>query len=102
MDNLQKIIEVLSELRSASLSINPEHYKATIQKYDLLFLGEKFNKINTLELRHSMDKVFNFEISKEELLELIPIACKSLGMKTEAMGLVENPSKLEAYSITLF
>ncbi|MGM7635668.1 hypothetical protein [Bacillus sp. Hm123] len=103
MNKLGKIVDVLNELRTSASLINSEStLKATMQKYDMLFMGEKFNKITSLELRHCLIKVFEYEIPEDEFMNLVPIACESLSMKTEAMGLANDPSKLAAYFITLF
>jgi acyl carrier protein len=103
LEMLQKLIDVLSELKAASLAINSENdLRETMNKYDMLFLGGKFNSINTLELRHSLQKVFDLEFSNEELLKLIPSACELLNMKKEPMVSLENPDNLAAYIIYLF
>lgn len=103
MDKMQKLTEVLQELRTAALSINSEvDLKATMHKYDMLFLGEKFNSINTVELHHCLQNVFGYGISKEEFLKLIPTACESLGMKADAMVLAKDTSTLAGYFIYLF
>lgn len=104
MDNLKVISEFLQELRIASKLIkSEEELKATMNKYGMLFLGEKFNTIYARELRHSLEKVFEKQISMPDLLKLIPNVCSALGMKTEAMTFVGDPDrKIADHQITLF
>lgn len=104
--NLQQLSSILLELRNASMGIRNNDVKSVMNKYDMLFLGEKFNCIYSIELLHSLKNIFNFEISKDELNTLIPIACKSLNMKSEAMIAVsdlksDNPP-INSYEITLW
>ncbi|CUP58716.1 Uncharacterised protein [Turicibacter sanguinis] len=98
---LTTLINVLSELRTASINSTPENIKTTMDKYDMLFLGEKFNCIYSIELAHSLKNFFNVNISHDELLTLIPIACSNLNMKFEELIALGNPST-HCYSITLF
>ena len=104
MSNLNIIIEVLQELRIAAKVIKSEEdLKATMRKYDMLFLGGEFNTIYARELRHCLEKVFDKEIPINELLGLVPDVCGALGMKTEAMVFVDDPDrKIADYQITLF
>lgn len=107
MDNsLQKLSAILIELRNASMEIKNNNVKSVMDKYDMLFLGGKFNCINSVELLHSMKKVFDFEISNDQLIELIPIACKSLNMKYQPMTSLENITtnnrQIECYMIDLW
>lgn len=88
------------------MGIKNNDVKSVMDKYDMLFLGGKFNCIYSIELLHSLKKFFNFEISKDELNTLIPVACKSLNMKFEPMIAVsdlktDNPP-LNSYAITLW
>ncbi|HID0845977.1 hypothetical protein [Clostridium botulinum] len=77
-----------------------------MDKYDMLFLGGKFNCIYSIELLHSLKKVFQFEISKDELNNLIPVACKSLNMKFDPMIALNNLDSsnrsVDSYAITLW
>ncbi|MFQ7058662.1 MAG: hypothetical protein ACLRQX_08780 [Turicibacter sanguinis] len=43
--NLTKLINVLSELRIASINSTPDTIKTTMEKYDIIFSGEQFNCI---------------------------------------------------------
>ncbi|HFJ9281656.1 hypothetical protein AT278_25525 [Bacillus cereus] len=103
MDKLEKIIDVLKELRESSLAIDSESdLKSTMQKYSMLFLGGSFNKITSMELRHCLLTIFEYEISEEEFLKLIPVACKSLRMEVEPLSRLEEPGQLVGYYIQLF
>ncbi len=104
MSNAILIGETLLKLKFAAKMIKSEDdLKATMHKYDMLFLGANFNNIYARELQHSLEKVFNKQISLPELLDVIPEVCKSLGMKFETMILANDPDrKLADYQITLF
>ncbi|PKG23924.1 hypothetical protein [Niallia nealsonii] len=103
MNHSQKLIEVLTELKSAAMSITNElEYRETVDKYDIMFVGSKFNKINTMELRHSLSKVFHYEISTEDMINEMPKVLSSLEMKFEALVLAEDHSKLAGYYVELF
>lgn len=102
MDTLNKISKALIELRTASLSIQSEQdLKSTMKRYDMLFLGDKFNQINSIELRHSLKEFFNLELSNKELLEYLPVVCKSLEMPLEALQNLDNLGVTSAYIVTL-
>lgn len=104
----QQLINVLQELTTASRSIkdSTELY-ATMDKYDMLFLGENFNYINTVELRHTLSDHFGMKISNEELNSMIPSVCDSIGMKYDAMFSVKdlersNRSNVYCYQLILW
>ncbi|AOH54564.1 hypothetical protein ACQKGI_00080 [Peribacillus muralis] len=99
----QKLTEVLIELRKSALTIDSkESWKEVMKKYDLIIVGEKFNKISTIELEHSLKSTFHYEFANDEILELIPQTCHELGMKTKPMELLNDPLKIDAYTIHLF
>lgn len=102
---INKLITVLKELANSSKNIkNETDLRATIDKYQILFLGKQFNVINTVELRNTLSKQFDINISLEELNNLIPKACEILNMKYEAMyNLDDLPTlTLNCYQITLW
>ncbi len=107
--DIKKLIEILLELRAASLQIgkNPSEneIKSLMQKYDMLFLGENINRIYSIELCHSLKNYFHIETDINELNDLIPVACKSLNMKYETLVAIDdlgkNP-KLKCYEIILW
>lgn len=98
-DNVSKLISALRELRNASKQ-DPE---AAMEKYDMIFLGENRSTIYTIELLHSLNSIFNIDITKDELLKLIPDVCNALEMKIEPFQVAGSSSReTEAYSIRLF
>lgn len=104
--NLYKLIDILSELRSASIQTTEDTIMDLMKQYNLLFLGDKFNTIYSQELPQSLKTFFNFSIELDELNRLIPEACKLLQMNYEAMIKVSdvgnsNP-KIASYAITLW
>lgn len=103
--NLKKLIDVLCELRIASISSNINTIESTMKKYNMLFLGEKLNTIYSIELHNSLNKIFNFDIDYIELNSLIPKACDMLKMSYETMIVVEDigkPNPNTSYKIVLW
>lgn len=103
--NLQKLIDILCELRNESIKSTPDTIRETMKKYDMLFLGSKFNTIYSIELHHSLNKIFNFDIKMDELNSLIPTACTALNMSLEEMIAVKDigkPNPAISYKITLW
>ena len=106
----QKLVNVLLELRSASiaLGINPseDDYKKLIHKYDIIFAGNNLNTIYTDEFNHCLKTKFDIDISIEELNQLIPNICSGLNMSYEPFISAtdfENPNPLiKCYSIILY
>lgn len=83
----KQLTDVLLELSQASKGISgEEELRATMVKYDMLFLGGEFNTIYTLELYHTLISYFGIETSREALNSLIPEVCTSLGMKCIPMA----------------
>lgn len=103
MEIHKKLIDVLVELRNASLSIKTEDdLKTTMKKYNMIFFGEKLNKINSIELKNTLKTHFNIELTNNQLLEYLPAVCESLDMQIEGLQRVDEPGKTTAYFITLF
>lgn len=103
------IAEALLELRQSSrmvhLSKNIDAaYHELIHKYDIVFVGEKFNVINSIELRHTLANFFNIRIDNTALNQMIPDLCKSLGMTCEPLAELEDLSNPvpAAFMITLY
>lgn len=100
--NIDAIKNALIKLKNASISIRSERdWKNTMNEYSIIFLGDKFQKINSIELNHSLNNYFSLEITNEELNILLPDICKSLNMNYEALVLAEDHSKLAGFYITL-
>ena len=95
--NVQKLIEILLELRSASreVSANPSEdaLRKLVNKYGMYFSGENYNCIFSHYLAHSINTVFAIHIDIDELNKMIPATCSSLNMKYEPMTEVSNISK---------
>ncbi|EJQ43674.1 hypothetical protein IEQ_05002 [Bacillus cereus BAG6X1-2] len=103
MNKLEKVIAVLKELRISAASIDSEiALRNTMKRYNMLFIGSEFKIILSSDLHHCLIDKFECRISEEDFLSVIPIACESLEMKTEAMYLLEDCSKIVGYSIQLF
>ncbi|PEX03440.1 hypothetical protein COD78_31735 [Bacillus cereus] len=98
-DKLTKLSDTLKELRAVASNAD---WNTMIEKYNMLFLGEKFNRVNTLDLHRYLQNTLELKISEEELLTLIPIACTSLNIKIESIFLFEKPNKLAGYVLQLF
>lgn len=105
----QQLVEILRELRSASMSLGPEpseySLKSLMQKYNMLFVGEKFNVIYSRELCHALKNYFCVEISNDDLNKLLPGACKSLNMQLEPLieiSKIGKSSTPDCYQITLW
>ena len=101
----KQLADVLRELSQASKQImNKSDLRFAMDKYDMLFLGENFNIINSLELRHSLSKHFHIEISSDELNSLISVTCPALNMPLIPMADINdlNNPVPSAYQITLW
>lgn len=105
-NNLERLIEILAELRCASIKASPDTARDLMEQYNLLFLGSDFNKIYSVELPQSFKSFFNFEIDINKLNDLIPTACKSLNMDIEPLIKVsdaDNPdAEIACYCISLW
>lgn len=100
MDQNQKIIEALQELKLASINDGEN----AMRRYDMLFLGSKMNEINSIELRHSLEKVFNIQLTLDELNSLVPKLCGALGMNYQPLKALDDlhASKAHCFLITLY
>lgn len=91
---------VLLELKNASLrirgNVSEESWHDLIQRYDMLFLGERFSTIGTVELAHTLVSKFSIDIDIETLNKLIPEICSSLGMTANPMIRLEDVGKPNA------
>lgn len=102
MDEKQ-LSDILIELSSASKEItNPNQLQIVMDKYDMIFAGKSYNCINTIELRHTIDKIFNLNVSLEELNALIPSACSKIGMEIVPYVNAINPVENIPYCYQIF
>lgn len=107
---LNKIAEILLELRSASKFMyqnqTEEYVKSIMRKHDMLMVGEKFNTIYSNEFAHSLVTVHKIQINNDELTAIIPGICSTLGMNCEPMyevSDISNPNrKIACYQIILW
>lgn len=103
----QQIEAVLLELKHASETIQKNHsvWHDVMSEYNLLFLGDKFQVIYSVELAFSLKTKFGIDLTPEDLNEIIPGICSHLGMKISPMVLAEDIGKPDApianYSIEL-
>lgn len=99
------IINALRELKSASLQYEyGGDYDGLMHEYDMCFMGEKFNIINSEHLQTTLKKLFNIEITLNELNQMIPSVCTSLSMKcmqVKAKNKIDN-SDFTEFFITLY
>lgn len=96
--NSKKLSKVLLELRNASMQISNEDIIHIVDKYDILFLGEKLNCIYSNELLRSLKNIFHIEISNKELNKLIPIVCKFLNMNCKPITVINHLGSTHSYS----
>ena len=95
--------DILIELSSASKKItNPNELRSLMEKYDMIFAGKSCNCINTIELRHTLDKTFHLNVSLEELNLLIPPTCSKLGMEIVPFVNAINPAETIPYCYQIF
>ncbi|MFL0164542.1 hypothetical protein [Candidatus Clostridium helianthi] len=103
--HLQNLINTLTELKTASIISKPDNIERIMKKYDMLFLGSKFNAVYSIELYHCINAIFNFKITLEELNALIPTACNILNMSFAEMVSIDyigKPNSVMNYKITLW
>ena len=95
--------DVLIELSSASKKItNTNELQSLMEKYDMIFAGKSYNCINTIELRHTLDKTFHLNVSLEELNLLVPPTCSKLGMEIIPFVSAINPAETIPYCYQIF
>lgn len=102
MDNkLNMLINKLNELKNVSIKSTADTIEEIIKRYDMLFVGSKFNNIYSNELHHSLKTIHNIDISITELNDLIPTACRILNMKFEKLVGINDANHV-VYQITLW
>ena len=99
----KQLADILTELSSASKAItNPSELQSLMGKYDMIFAGKSYNCINTIELRHTLEKTFHLNISLEELNSLVPPTCSKLGMRIVPFINAANPEETIPYCYQIF
>ena len=103
-DKFNQIVSALQELRESCIKADEDNITEIIHKYDMLFVGSKFNTIYSIELAHALKNYFKIEIEHSELIQIIPTLCSTVNMKYEEMVAMSNVSKntTDAYKIELF
>ncbi|SEQ22565.1 hypothetical protein SAMN05216232_1954 [Virgibacillus subterraneus] len=101
------VIETLQELKSAPIGVNTDsEYKELINRYNVMFLGSKFNIINSLELAHYLKLNKDPSFSHEYLIKLLPEIKDALSLKLEGQIKLEDADKADReisnYLIHLF
>jgi hypothetical protein len=103
LETIELLRDTLLKLRQSSMNIRSEKdLRNVMESYDMLFLGENFNRIYARELHHYMKKKLGLSLPHEEFLDLIPGVCDGLNMPYETLVFLNNPSKRADYQITLF
>jgi len=105
----QEISTILLEMRSASIQASSTptkvNYYHLVRKYEMPFLGQKYNTIHSYELCHYLKANFNMNIDNKKLNQILEEICPSLDMKLRPLnelGYVGCPGALiSAYSIEL-
>lgn len=100
MDLALDILNVLNILKDESIK-NQDNMRPIFHKYDMLFLGSKFNVINSIELRHTLESKFNIIVDHDKLLVYLDAICEANNMTIEKMISLEDPG-IKAYQIYLW
>lgn len=105
MDSKGQIIsKALLELEQESKKIKTEQdYRLLTRKFGIVFFGNNANVIYSQELAYCLKEHFSLEVSHDELIDVLPDLCKSLGMGCESMKLASNlaAERPAMYQITL-
>lgn len=107
MNNLTCIlIDTLKEFKAASSAVrNDDDYKKLIHKYDIVFMGENLNVVQSLELAHYLKNNINSSITHDQIIELLPNIASDSFIKLEALITLDDAGKPDApvanYMITL-
>ena len=97
MDLVQRIADILLEMRSASLSIqgttSKQAWDDIMDRYGMRFMGPKFNEIYSDELMQTLSNKFDIDIDLETLNNLLPDICSKLEMKSFPAVAMKDISK---------
>ncbi|ARC60456.1 hypothetical protein SFC27_05565 [Bacillus licheniformis] len=101
VNDMKIISQALQTLKLESLSLN----SPISERFDITFIGENFNVINSYELRNVLEHHFNLNIPHEALLVVIPHVCKANNMKFEGFqdlkDSINQEKTVSMYQITL-
>lgn len=103
MDTKQ-ISKILFQMRTDSIHCPHDEasWKAMMHEYDVVFLGEKFNIINSLEFCHCLKEKYDIDISNEDLNTILPGICKSLNMHYEPMKKLTDLTNSSPYCYQIY
>lgn len=109
MDKKQ-LVDILLQLRAECLPLqinaSDSDIRAIMEKYDMIFLGNKFNSIYSHELCCMMNEKKNIDVSVNELNAAIPGVCSTLGMKIKPLVKLNNAESsnpiVASYEIELY
>ena len=104
MDRLKHMVaDALLELKDAALGIkNDDDYDEVKLKYDVSFLGEKDNILESAMLSFALEYYFDLVLLDEQLNDILPYVCDEIGLKCEPNDLPEEDLAANAYLIHLF
>lgn len=95
--DIESITGVLLELRDACRAIQSDLSDVSLhvlsRKYDIMFLGGKFNVIYSDELFHSLKAHWGYDISLSVYNSVLPEVCASLGMPCKRLIALEDVKK---------
>ena len=103
MDTSKLVLQALLKLKELSQSITTEaQYCEIKKKYNIMLLGDKFNNIYSSDVLKFIKIFSNEDLTMSDISSKIPDACKTLGMKYEAMQYLGNPNAPNNHLISLY
>lgn len=103
--NKYLIEDVLLKIKSDVINLKPfDNLNYLIDKYEILFYGDNFRCLNSVDLFHYLNKENIISSTIVEFNNILPKICDELGMSVETFifaGDLQN-KKIEGYKITLF
>ena len=101
--DVKKLCDILIEMKNDVL-LNGSDPQKPAEKYGILFIGSKY-EFDTAELLFYLNNSLGIKISLDELHDIIPSACKSLGMTyapvADLSSVFDGTRRLRSYSISL-
>lgn len=91
---LKQIEQFLINLRDDINKIDSDlSLKNTIEKYDMLLLGDKFNTINSIEFIHSLNYVSDIDVTNDELVKMLPELAHNLNFNYDYLIVYNDKNK---------
>lgn len=98
-----EVLDYLIDLRKdISLINNKQSLNEIVKKYDMTLSGKDFNVVNSVELMHSLNDVFNINISLEELNLILPKLSDALSFKYEPLKIIDNDNDTHSNHFCLY